>query len=42
VASAAVETPAGLTALALALLLLLGANEHWSTRLRWRGTEERR
>jgi von Willebrand factor type A domain len=42
VASAALETPAGLTALALAVLLLLGANEHWSAGLRWRGTEERR
>jgi hypothetical protein len=41
VATAATETPLGLTVLALALLLLLGVNEHWSGRLRWRRAEER-
>jgi hypothetical protein len=38
VATAAAATPTGLVGTALVLLLLLGANEHWAARLRWRET----
>jgi hypothetical protein len=39
VTTAAARTPAGLTTLVLVLLVLLGANELWSARLRWRVSE---
>jgi hypothetical protein len=38
VVTAAAATPTGLIGAALVLLLLLGANEHWAARLRWRET----
>jgi hypothetical protein len=41
VVTASTGTPLGLMGAALALLLLLGANEHWSARLRWRQASER-
>jgi hypothetical protein len=41
VVTASAAKPTGLMGAALVLLLLLGANEHWSARLRWRGDAER-
>jgi hypothetical protein len=38
VVTAAAATPTGLVGVALVLLFLLGANEHWAARLRWRET----